>query len=231
MTAAPRAHRWLDAANRPGRRLAAVGTWELEGREGRGSTPGDATSAVAALLPVKAFGAAKRRLSRVLDPAERVELSRSMATTVVAATAGMPTFVVCDDDEVARWARGAGAEVIWRPGRGLNGAVNDGVHQLATWGFDRIVVSHADLPHARDLRWVADFDGVTLVPDRHDDGTNVACVPAGTSFRFAYGRGSFPRHLAEAHRRGLAVRIERDQRLGWDVDVPSDLSAPSFART
>ncbi len=89
-----------------------------------------------------------------------------------------------------------------------------------------MIVAHADLPHAVDLAWVADFDGVTLVPDRHDDGTNVACVPTGAGFTFAYGPGSFARHRAEAERLGLPLRVEREPHLGWDVDLPDDLATP-----
>jgi 2-phospho-L-lactate guanylyltransferase (CobY/MobA/RfbA family) len=73
---------------------------------------------------------------------------------------------------------------------------------------------------------VADFDGVTLVPDRRDDGTNVACVPVDVGFRFSYGGGSFRRHAAEARRLGLPLRIVRDPVLGWDVDLPADLAHP-----
>ena len=34
-----------------------------------------------------------------------------------------------------------------------------------------MIVAHGDLPRATDLARCADFDGVTLVPDRHGDGT------------------------------------------------------------
>ena len=66
---------------------------------------------------------------------------------------------------------------------------------------------------------------MTLVPDRHDDGTNVACVPSGAGFRFHYGPGSFARHRAEARRLGLPWRVVRDPELTWDVDVPGDIPA------
>jgi 2-phospho-L-lactate guanylyltransferase len=183
-------------------------------------------SGIAVLVPVKAFEVAKRRLSAVLDDAARRELARELATTVVRAAGSLPVAVVCDDEAVASWAATVHADVIWRPGLGLNGAVADGVRHLAARGVERVIVAHADLPHARDLSWVADFDGVTLVPDRRDDGTNVACIPTRSGFRFAYGPGSFRRHEAEAHRLGLPVRIERDPMLGWDVDVPADLEPP-----
>ncbi len=183
------------------------------------------------LVPVKAFRHAKVRLAPALSGAERVELARMMAGRVVAAARDLPAAVVCDDDEVSAWAATLGAEVIWRPGRGLNAAVADGVDELAATGFERVIVAHADLPHALDLTWVADFDGITLVPDRRDDGINVCCVPARSGFGFAYGPGSFARHQAEAARLGLALRVEREARLGWDVDTPDDLSGAEPATT
>lgn len=180
---------------------------------------------VAVLVPVKAFSEAKRRLAPALDPAARAALARSMATTVVVAARPLPVAVVCDDGEVAAWATEEGALVILTPGRGLNRAVEDGVESLATRGAERVIVAHADLPLASSLAWVADFDGVTLVPDRHDDGTNVACVPAAAGFRFAYGPGSFRRHCDEAVRIGCELRVARDPVLGFDVDLPADLTA------
>jgi 2-phospho-L-lactate guanylyltransferase len=187
-----------------------------------------AARSVAVLVPVKAFGEAKLRLAPALDEHARAELARSMATTVVTVAAPLPAFVVCDDDDVATWAIGVGAEVVWRPGLGLNGAVSDGVDLLASRGYDQVIVAHGDLPYAVDLAWVADFDGVTLVPDRHDDGTNVVCIPTGAGFTFAYGLGSFRRHCAEAERLGLPLRVEREPHLGWDVDIPDDLAAPGW---
>jgi len=185
----------------------------------------------AVLVPVKAFGAAKARLAGHLTPDQRAHLARGMAELVLAAAAPLPVAVACDDEAVRDWATGLGAEVVWCPDRGLNGAVADGVASLAVQGFDRVVVAHADLPHATSLEWLARLPDpteprlVTVVPDRHDDGTNVICVPARSGFAFAYGPSSFRRHVAEAQRLGLAVRVERDEALGWDVDLPSDLDA------
>jgi 2-phospho-L-lactate guanylyltransferase len=181
---------------------------------------------VAVVIPVKAFSQAKRRLAPVLDAAGRAGLARSMAGVVVHAAGPLRTLVVCDDDEVRSWAESVGAEVLWTPGLGLNGAVGAGVERLAADGVPQAIVAHADLPLASDLAWVADHLGVTLVPDRHGDGTNVACVPTGVGFGFAYGAGSCALHEAEAQRLGLPVRVVPDERLGWDVDRPEDLDLP-----
>jgi 2-phospho-L-lactate/phosphoenolpyruvate guanylyltransferase len=179
---------------------------------------------VAVLVPVKAFAQAKIRLAPALDAAQRSELARTMAERVLAAAHPLPVAVVCDDVEVARWAAQLGALVISEPGRGLNGAVDAGVDALALAGYSRVIVAHADLPLATELSWVGSWAGVTLVPDRHDDGTNVACVPVRSGFRFSYGPGSFGRHRAEAERLQLPLRVVRAPALGWDVDVPSDLA-------
>jgi 2-phospho-L-lactate guanylyltransferase len=187
-----------------------------------------AGESIAVLLPVKAFSVAKRRLASALDPADRAALARSMADRVVQAAAPLPVAVVCDDAEVATWAQAAGATVLWRPGRGLNGAVGEGVDALALAGYHRVIVAHADLPHALDLAWLAEVEGVTLVPDRREDGTNVICLPADAGFRFSYGPGSFRRHVAEAERLALPLRIAHEPRLAWDVDLPADLVAPDW---
>jgi 2-phospho-L-lactate guanylyltransferase len=180
---------------------------------------------VAVIVPVKAFADAKNRLADVLGAADRAALARELATRVVHAAGGLDVFVVCDDDEVTTWAKDQGARVLVRPAAGLNDAVSFGVAEVAAEGYDVAIVAHGDLPLAEDLTVALGFDGVTLVPDRHGDGTNVLALPTAAGFEFRYGPGSFVRHLAEADRVGLPVRVLRDDALAWDVDVADDLQA------
>ncbi len=179
------------------------------------------------LIPVKAFAVAKVRLADALSAAERADLARTMAERVVAAAAPLPVAVACDDPDVAAWAEALGASVVWTPGRGLNGAVQQGVIELFEVGAEIVIVAHGDLPHATGLARLADFDGVTLVPDRRDDGTNVAAIAASAAaFTFSYGVGSFTRHVAEATRINACLRVARIPELQWDVDTPDDLREP-----
>jgi 2-phospho-L-lactate/phosphoenolpyruvate guanylyltransferase len=129
------------------------------------------------LIPIKAFSEAKKRLSSRVTSADRNALARAMAAQVIASARPMPTFVVCDDAEVGAWALDHGAFVLSEPGRGLNGAVAAGVSQLRERGFDRVVIAHSDLPLAIDLAWIANFEGITIVPDRAASGTNVISIP------------------------------------------------------
>jgi 2-phospho-L-lactate/phosphoenolpyruvate guanylyltransferase len=179
-------------------------------------TPARAT----VVVPVKSFTLAKTRLATHLSEAQRRALAQQMAETVLAAAGALPVVIACDDEEVASWARAHGATVAWVPGTDLNGAVAAAVGELDA---DRAVVAHADLPRARDLTVIAGTDGVVLVPDRRDEGTNVLSVPVGIDFPFAYGPGSFARHVSIAESLGLAVTVLRPDDLTWDVDEPADL--------
>ena len=180
------------------------------------------------LIPVKAFSQAKLRLASVLSNLERAELARAMAGIVVSSSAPLPTFVVCEDEEVASWAESVGAKVQWTPGRDLNGAVQEAVDRLQGQGMRRVVVCHADLPFARNLAALAlaDPTEVILVADRRSQGTNVISVPTGCGFTFSYGAGSFTRHQYEATAQGLSLRVEQSASLSWDVDEPEDLQVP-----
>lgn len=180
--------------------------------------------APAVLVPIKSFSRAKVRLAPALAAGPRADLARSMAASVLRAAGSLPLAVVCDDADVAAWAAASGAEVVWAPNRGLDGAVADGVRTLAQQGASSVIVAHADLPLATDLAWVARFPGVTLVPDRRDDGTNVICVPTPRPFPFSYGPGSLARHAAAALRLGIPLRVVREPLLGSDVDLPADLA-------
>lgn len=182
------------------------------------------TSMRVLLVPIKAFHDSKLRLAPVLSPAERDALARDLAARVIRAAAGIPVAVVCDDHDVAAFAEGLGADVLWTPGLGLSGAVGRGVEVLASRGATTVTVAHADLPHAERLDAIGLDGSVTLVPDRHRDGTNVASVPAQAGFVFHYGPGSFGRHIAEAASLGLNVEVLEDERLATDVDRPGDLA-------
>jgi 2-phospho-L-lactate guanylyltransferase len=179
------------------------------------------------VLPIRSFLLGKARLASELDDTGRAELGRRLADRVADAAAPYPVVVVTSAPEVQEWAGQRGFELLADPGS-LDAAARAGQAHLAASGLARVVIAHADLARARSLTRLAD-DGarpiVALVPCHRDDGTNVLAVPADSRFEFAYGPGSFRRHLGEARRLGLAVRVVRDPDLAFDVDLPDDLAA------
>lgn len=175
-----------------------------------------------ALVPIKDFRHAKHRLADRLGSDEREQLARQMAATVLRAAGGLDVRVVCSDEEVAAFARDQGAGVVWVDAEGLNPAITEAVASVAL-DVDHVLISHGDLPHARSFDDIVVPGAVSIVPDRHHDGTNVLAFPAECGFRFSYGVGSLAAHTAEALRLGLDVHLRQIPELQWDVDVPADL--------
>ncbi|MCH7789766.1 MAG: hypothetical protein IH940_10035, partial [Acidobacteria bacterium] len=158
------------------------------------------------IVPIKSFDEAKSRLSSSLGAAERQYLAKHCAETVVAAAQPLPVLVACDDDDVATWAVALGATVSWRKGRDLNQTVTDTVAAQRN-EFDQVIVAHSDLPLAIALGpLLVGHHRITLVGDRHGEGTNVAVVDPSCGFRFQYGAGSLRRHKIEARRIGTHAR-------------------------
>jgi 2-phospho-L-lactate guanylyltransferase (CobY/MobA/RfbA family) len=62
----------------------------------------------AVVLPIKGFNNAKARLESVLSAENRASLAAFTAGGVLEAAEGIDTFVVCDSDDVAQWARERG---------------------------------------------------------------------------------------------------------------------------
>lgn len=179
---------------------------------------------IAAVVPVKSFSLAKGRLASSLTPSHRAQLARDCATRVVGAAAPLPVYVVCDDDEVAKWARSLHARVVRCDTPGLDNAVAAGRRAACDDGADHIIVAHADLPLATRLDHVVRAGAVTVVPDRHRDGTNVLAFPAASGFTTAYGPDSFRNHVRIAERLGLSCIVVEDADLALDLDTADDLA-------
>ena len=183
-------------------------------------------SSIAVVIPIKAFEQAKDRLSSVLSPDQRKLLARTTALGVIESVRPASLFVVCDNLEVSQWATSHGATVVHQSKPGLNSAVQAGIS--ATQSFERVMIVHSDLPLPRRLRDLFDTtvanNTVSIVPDRHHDGTNVLIIPSGAQFECHYGAKSFTAHVAEATRLGLPLQIIEDDELALDIDTPDDLA-------
>ena len=184
-------------------------------------------SLTAVVIPVKAFEQAKDRLSSVLSAEQRILLARATALGVLESVRGASVFVVCDNPEVSQWATSNGATVVYQSQPGLNVAAHEGIS--AAHAYERVMIVHSDLPLPSRLRELLNStvasNTVTIVPDRHRDGTNVLIIPSGVGFTCHYGAKSFEAHMAEASKLGLAIEIIEDDELALDIDTPDDLNA------
>ncbi|MFM7338105.1 MAG: 2-phospho-L-lactate guanylyltransferase [Actinomycetota bacterium] len=195
-------------------------------------------SRVGVVVPIKAFHQAKERLSDLLTPAERIALTKHCAEQVIRAAQKFETFVVCDDPQVAQWARERSAQVVWQPEVGLNLAVRAGVDFAKSRDKALAIISHSDLPLATNFAALLadqtdDFlaSSITLAPDRHHDGTNVIVLPTNLDFEFCYGKRSFDAHRRIAEKLGLQLRVIDDASFAVDIDTAEDLAFAQQLKT
>ncbi len=191
------------------------------------TTADESAPRVGVVVPLRSFHDAKGRLRDALDGPARIELMQNCARRVLESAGHLDRAVVTSDDAVSEFARHQGATVIDDPGS-LDGAAVAGVRWARSIGCERVVVVHADLPFATTLAALTEpgrASVAVVVPDQRDDGTPALSIPANSSFRFAYGPGSFERHCAAAIAANLELEIVRDGDLGFDIDLPADLDA------
>src|SRR5947209_1570855 len=142
-----------------------------------------------AILPVKRFTEAKRRLRTDLHPGERRALAEAMFSDVLIAlrraAAVDGVLVVSADHGAQQIAGGYGAEVLEDREQGHNVAARHGVEAAQQRGVDRVLLVPGDCP-TLDPKELDDLIARTaperaalIVPDRHRTGTNalLLCPP------------------------------------------------------
>jgi 2-phospho-L-lactate/phosphoenolpyruvate guanylyltransferase len=186
-----------------------------------------------AVLPVKSFGAAKRRLAPALGPAQRQALARAMFADVLASlrrVPGLDSVVVVTADPVAGAAASSERVLVLRDAAqaGQSAASEIGVTYALAEGFQRVLLVPADTP-LLDPGEVAALlrvrRPVSIVPDRHRTGTNALVLAPPDAFAPSFGPGSLERHVAAAAAAGVTSAVEEVPTLMLDVDTGSDLSA------
>jgi len=188
-----------------------------------------------ALIPVKRFALAKRRLAPQLSPTERAALAKAMLRHVLGVLAGCRglagILIVTSDPEAMALARAFGAHVLPDAVEsGTNAAVRAGMAALDRAGKGGVIVVPGDVPGITRAEMDAVVDAlasapVVLVPATRDGGTNLlaACPPALMAPSF--GPSSFARHLETAQAAGSEPCVLHLPGLGHDIDVSADLAA------
>lgn len=190
-----------------------------------------------AVVPIRGLRTAKTRLGHDLAPEARLALVTEMLRRTLVATrdssAIAGTIVVTLDPAAARLAKAHGAIGLVERVPGLNEAIHAGRSLAAARGATAVVVLPADLPRITagaitELVDVSRAGGeapggvVTLVPDRHDEGTNALLLSPPAIIEPAFGTSSRATHRAEAIAAG-AIYLELGGPLGLDVDTRADL--------
>jgi 2-phospho-L-lactate guanylyltransferase len=183
------------------------------------------------IIPAKRLDRAKSRLSTILKPGERRELSLAMLTHVIQSSLEAESVsrvvVVSSDDLILREAKTLGAEVI-EDANDLNAAVTKAMSWCARRGATATLTIPSDLPllQPKDLDEIMNLlggrRGIVVCPST-DGGTNALLCSPPTLIKPRFGPRSFYRHICEARKRGIPYLTHCSPRVSFDVDIPLDL--------
>jgi 2-phospho-L-lactate/phosphoenolpyruvate guanylyltransferase len=199
----------------------------------------------AAILPVKRFSLAKRRLRSSATDHLRADLARAMVGDVLSALGDCDsiarTIVITGEASVANAARRQGALIVPDAAEaGQSAAVALGVGRALSEGFERVLCIPGDCPtldpaeleallgttaRPRGAGAGSPLPMVVIVPDRHQTGTNALLLTPPDAIAPSFGPGSCARHRALAHAAGVCCRVERPASLLLDIDTREDLLA------
>lgn len=189
-------------------------------------------------IPLKDFVQAKQRLSGFLSPSERRCLFQAMVEDVLdglTKVESLERIILLSDDPAAgllaeHYQIDCWSERALAP-PGLNSVINAAMQSVVGQVSTAMVV-HGDLPLATVDEWnqvlashrQSDAARITLVTDRHCDGSNVIIASPPGCLTFDYGRESCHRHRLQALDKGISLEILERQGLSRDIDDGDDLA-------
>ena len=190
------------------------------------------------IVPHRGVNEGKTRLSAVLEPAVRAKLNRwllARTLRVVSAWLGdaQRCVVVSPCEVTLALARKAGAVALpehtskQASTGGLNAALSQAAAHAAALGAQRLLILPCDLPRLEVEALAAMGNlpvfgkGVVIAPDRHFAGTNALLVDASVR-KFAFGKDSRERHIAQGEARGVRTFPFINAALAFDLDTPED---------
>jgi len=190
-----------------------------------------------AILPVKRFKNAKRRLESGLAGGSRRALAEAMFADVLTALRRVEAIdrvlVVTADPAAQRIAEGYDALALDDPAEsGQDQAVLRGAAHARELGAAQILCVAGDCP-LLDPSELERLLGrprtapryAVIVPDRHGTGTNALLLSPPDALHPRYGPDSFARHLRLAEEAELPVEVAELESIALDVDTPEDLAA------
>ncbi len=194
-----------------------------------------------AIIPIKRFGQAKRRLLDRLDRSQRAAIVKAMlADVLVAVTAveAVERVILVTGEGRAEKVALRHAQRVKTPIEVLRDPDDHGHSEAATLGIIRakslgaqaVALLPGDCPLLDPAELVAALERlqpgrIAVVPDRHGTGTNALLMAPADAIGPAFGEGSAERHRDRAERAGYEVAVEPIASLGLDLDTPDDLTA------
>jgi len=186
-----------------------------------------------AIIPVKPLRRGKSRLSSILSSIEREILNRfllqSLLTCLQPIDAIDHKIVISYDPTALAFARKFGANtVLENRNTNINRALRRATLAARAYGATKVLILPADLPliSQEDILEVLSFESTNsqmiIVPDRKMNGTNALFINPIGAIKYNFGEWSFKKHIEQAERKKIDVKIVNNENISFDLDIPED---------
>ncbi len=187
-----------------------------------------------AIVPVKSLRTGKSRLSGVLTDEERSALNQDLLIKTLVCLKTIQKIdqilVISYDPEALSKARELDVMTVQEGSKtNINNALRRATVAARAYNASKAIIIPADLPFINKEE-VEDFlaqEGeppeIIISSDRHSEGTNALFINPIGILEYNFGPWSFRKHIEQAERKKIKVKIKNMESLTFDLDVPEDL--------
>ena len=186
-----------------------------------------------AIIPVKPLRRGKSRLSCILSATEREILNRFLLQSLLTCLQPIGLIdhkiVISYDPTTLAFARKYGANtVLENRNTNINRALRRATLAASAYGATKILILPADLPliSREDIEELLSFESalsqMIIVPDRKMNGTNALFINPIGAIKYNFGEWSFRKHIEQAERKKIDVKILNNPNISFDLDMPED---------
>jgi len=187
-----------------------------------------------AIVPVKSLRRGKSRLAKVLTIDERAALNNKLLSRTLRCLQTVPlideVLVISYDPEVLAKAREFGVVTVQEGEKtNLNNALRQATMAAKAYNASKVLILPADLPFINKeavfdfLSQAGDPPEIIISADRHSYGTNALFTNPIGILEYNFGEGSFQKHVEQAQRKKINVRVNNQEAITFDLDLPEDL--------
>lgn len=186
-----------------------------------------------AIIPVKPLRRGKSRLAGILTSSQREVLNEYLLGSVLDCIKTIELIdhiiVISYDPAALSFARKYGAyTVLENRNTNINRALRRATMAAMAYGATKLLILPADLPLVTetDIREFLALEEepplMAIAPDRKMFGTNAMLINPLGAIKYNYGEWSFRKHIEQAERKGIKVKILQNKNISFDLDIPDD---------
>jgi 2-phospho-L-lactate guanylyltransferase len=187
-----------------------------------------------AIVPVKSLRRGKSRLAGVLTDEERSALNQDMLIKTLMCLKTIQKIdqilVISYDPEALAKARELDVMTVQEGSKtNINNALRRATVAAKAYNASKVIIIPADLPFIdkgeveRFLAQEGEPPEIIISSDRHSEGTNALFINPIGILEYNFGPWSFRKHIEQAERKKIKVKIKNMESLTFDLDVPEDL--------